>query len=175
MSLTGLGTRGSACCAPIPLYSYPHPFPSHCASVLLCPHPIVSPLQIRVRDEGTMKQGMQWDRENNGRGTLWDGNQVISQFFFEPSQPQRIISELKTNFSLSPTPSYFVHKLSNHKLSRIPNIMQNKTYQQQIPVEGGLQGRHRQWLFSCVFFYLPSSRVNSYSTHFTTLGLYIMH
>ena len=41
-------------------------------------------------------------------------------WYFEPSQPQSIISGLKTNFSLSP--SYSAHKSSNQKFSKIYKI-----------------------------------------------------
>ena len=41
-------------------------------------------------------------------------------WYFEPSQSQRIISGLKTNFSLSPNHS--VHKSSKHKFSEIFKI-----------------------------------------------------
>ena len=58
--------------------------------------------------------------------------QKLDSWCFEPSQPQRIISGLKTNFNLSP--SYSAQKSSNHKFFKIykispdTNVYQNKTY-----------------------------------------------
>ena len=45
---------------------------------------------------------------------------LLVSWYFEPSQPQRIISGLKTNFRLSPI--YSTHKSTNHKLSEIYKI-----------------------------------------------------
>ena len=42
-------------------------------------------------------------------------SQLVS-WYFEPSQPQRITSGLKTNFKLSPI--YYTYMSSNHKLSK---------------------------------------------------------
>ena len=44
----------------------------------------------------------------------------LISWYFEPSQPQRIISALKTNFNLSP--SYSAHKSPNHNFSQICKI-----------------------------------------------------
>ena len=51
--------------------------------------------------------------------------------YFEPSQPKKTTSGLKTMFNLSPTFFYPARKLSNHKLSKIPNISPDKNYKRQ--------------------------------------------
>ena len=43
------------------------------------------------------------------------GVSKLVSWYFEPSQPQRVTSWLKTMFNLSPI--YSAHKSSNHKLS----------------------------------------------------------
>ena len=50
-------------------------------------------------------------------------------WYFEPSQPQRIVSGLKTNFTLSP--NYSAHKSSNLKFSRLYKISPDTNYTQQ--------------------------------------------
>ena len=45
---------------------------------------------------------------------------LLASWCFQPSPPQRILSGLKANFSLSPT--YSAHKSSNEKLSKIYEI-----------------------------------------------------
>ena len=49
----------------------------------------------------------------NGFADISDQWWLVS-WYFEPSRPQRIVSGLKTNFSLSP--SYSAHKSSNHTI-----------------------------------------------------------
>ena len=48
------------------------------------------------------------------------GDNDLLSWCFEPSQAQRIILGLKTNFSLSA--SYSAHKSTNHKFSKIDKI-----------------------------------------------------
>ena len=53
----------------------------------------------------------------------WNNKPINSQlvsWYFEPSQPQRMISGLKASFNLSP--SYCAHKSSSHKFSRVYKI-----------------------------------------------------
>ena len=47
-------------------------------------------------------------------------------WYFEPSQPQKIISGLKTNFNLSP--NYSTHKSANHKFSKITKSILTQIY-----------------------------------------------
>ena len=62
-------------------------------------------------------------------GKVWQLQKLLS-WYFEPSQPQRITSGLKTMFSLSPI--YSARKSSNHKLSKnhkiSPDTNLQKTY-----------------------------------------------
>ena len=57
---------------------------------------------------------------------------LIVNWYFEPSQPQRIISRLKTMFS--PSPIHSARKSSNqklfknHKISPVHKFISNKTY-----------------------------------------------
>ena len=47
-------------------------------------------------------------------------NTKFVSWYFEPSEPQRITSGLKTNFNLSA--SYSAHNSSNHKFSKIYKV-----------------------------------------------------
>ena len=51
---------------------------------------------------------------------------LLVSWCFEPSQPQRIISELKTKFNLSPT--YCAHKSQNHKFPKSYKIILEYTF-----------------------------------------------
>ena len=51
--------------------------------------------------------------------------QLVSRYF-EPSQPQRIVSGLNTNFKFSLSPSDNAHKSSHHKFSTVYKISPNK-------------------------------------------------
>ena len=50
--------------------------------------------------------------------------QLVSRYF-EPSQPQRIVSGLNTNFKFSLSPSDNAHKSSHHKFSKNHKISPN--------------------------------------------------
>ena len=55
---------------------------------------------------------------------------LLVNWYFEPRQPQRITSRLKTMFNVSPV--YSEHKSSNHEFSKkdkiSPDTSQNKAY-----------------------------------------------
>ena len=51
---------------------------------------------------------------------IWGLENGLVSWYFEPSWPQRIISGLKTNFSLSP--SYSARKSSSHKFFQIYKV-----------------------------------------------------
>ena len=81
--------------------------------------------KIQLKGPSRQKQ-IPW-ADGNGMGKLcWF---VLVSGCFKPSQPQRIISGLKTNFKLSP--SYSVHNSSNHKFSKIYKISPNTNYIKQ--------------------------------------------
>ena len=83
---------------------------------------------ILIPNSHTINHGIHFKNSD----TTGHSAKKLVRWYFEPSQPQRISSGLKTNFN--PSPSHSAHKTSNHKFLRIHKISPNKNSQNKIPV-----------------------------------------
>ena len=96
---------------------------SECHTCLIssscCFQPIIKTLQLEKTETEKERQSQ------SGRQRQREGKLV--NWYFQPSQPQRITSRLKTVFNLSPI--YSARKSSNHKLFKNHKISPSKRNQ----------------------------------------------